>query len=78
MSDASCRYDLDLVFHRGALLLAYGVLILGAGLYELVSPPERVVVRADLHAGIWWGALLIVLGGIYSYRFAPGRGKRNE
>ena len=60
-------------FFIGALLLVYGVLILGAGIYEIATPPEHPVVRADLHAGIWWGALLIVLGGFYAVRFRPGR-----
>jgi hypothetical protein len=63
-------------FFIGVLLLIYGVLITGAGLYELVSPPERQVVLAQLHAGVWWGALLLVLGGIYTYRFSPRRQKR--
>ena len=62
-------------FFIGALLLAYGVLILGAALYELSSPPEHPVVLYNLHAGIWWGALLIVLGAIYTYKFAPRKGK---
>lgn len=60
-------------FFIGALLLAYGVLILGAGLYELSSPPEHPVTLANLHAGIWWGALLILLGGFYSIKFRPRR-----
>jgi len=58
-------------FFIGALLLAYGVLILGAGLYDLAHPPEHPVVLAKLHAGIWWGAVLVVLGLIYSIKFAP-------
>ena len=62
-------------FFVGALLLIYGVLILGAGLYEKAVPPEHPVVLANLHAGIWWGALLIGLGAFYSFRFFPGRGK---
>jgi hypothetical protein len=61
-------------FFIGALLLAYGFLILGAGIYELASPPEHPVVLAELHAGIWWGALLIVLGAIYTIKFAPKKG----
>ena len=60
-------------FFIGVLLLVYGVLILGAGLYELSSPADHPVVLADLHAGIWWGGLLIVLGVTYSLRFRPGR-----
>lgn len=62
-------------FFVGLLLLIYGVLILGAGLYELRAPPERPVVLANLHAGIWWGGLLIVLGIVYLSRFSPRRGK---
>jgi hypothetical protein len=62
-------------FFIGALLLIYGVLILGAGLYEKAVPPEHPVVLADLHAGIWWGALLIILGAFYSFRFSPWRNK---
>ena len=62
-------------FFIGALLLVYGVLILGAGLYERAVPPEHPVVLADLHAGIWWGALLIILGAFYTLRFSPGRRK---
>ena len=62
-------------FFVGALLLIYGVLILGAGLYEIAVPPEHPVVLANLHAGIWWGALLIILGVFYSFRFSPWRGK---
>lgn len=56
-------------FFIGVLLVIYGVLILGAGLYGLSHPPN--VVHADLHAGIWWGALLLVLGSVYTVRFRP-------
>jgi len=62
-------------FFIGALLLIYGILIFGAGLYELTSPPEHPVVLSNLHAGIWWGALLIALGALYTIRFSPGKGK---
>jgi hypothetical protein len=64
---------LSIWFFIGVLLLAYGALICGAGVYELSNPPEHPVVRADLHAGIWWGALLLVLGGIYTVRFRPSK-----
>lgn len=64
---------LSIWFFIGVLLLAYGLLIFGAGVYELTSPPEHPVVRADLHAGIWWGALLLVLGVVYTLRFRPGK-----
>ena len=60
-------------FFVGALMLVYGIMILGAGLYGLAHPPA--VVLAELHAGIWWGLLLILLGTIYSVRFSPWRGR---
>jgi hypothetical protein len=65
---------LSIWFFIGVLLLAYGILILGAGLYELTSPPEHPVVLSNLHAGIWWGVLLIVMGALYSVKFRPGKG----
>jgi len=61
-------------FFIGALLLVYGFLILGAAIYELVTPPEHPVVLFGLHAGIWWGILLIVLGAVYTFKFAPRKG----
>jgi len=60
---------LSIWFFIGVLLLIYGALILGAGVWELSNPPEHPVVRADLHAGIWWGGLLVVMGAIYTLRF---------
>ena len=66
---------LSIWFFIGILLLAYGILILGSGIYEQSKPPEHPVVLANLHAGIWWGALLTILGLIYTLKFKPGRGK---
>ena len=58
-------------FFVGLLLLIYGILIFVSGLTELSHPPDTVL--ADLHAPIWWGGLLIVLGAAYSLVFRPGR-----
>lgn len=58
-------------FFIGVLLTAYGLLITGSGLYELVSPPAHPVVLANLHAGIWWGAVLLAIGLFYTIRFFP-------
>lgn len=58
-------------FFVGCLLLIYGTMILIAGVYQLFSPPEMPIVMAKLHAGIWWGAILIVLGAVYFFHFAP-------
>jgi len=58
-------------FFVGVLLLVYGVLILGSGLVEWSHPPDTVL--SELHAPVWWGELLILLGGIYCYAFRPGK-----
>lgn len=60
-------------FFIGALLLVYGVLILGSGIYEWVNPSGQKVVLANLHAAVWWGALLIALGAFYTLKFRPGK-----
>jgi hypothetical protein len=58
-------------FFIGVLLVAYGLLTLGAGLYELVAPPAQPTVLANLHAGIWWGGVILAMGAFYSWRFRP-------
>jgi hypothetical protein len=62
-------------FFIGISLLVNGVLILGAGLYEYSHPPapEAQVVLFQLHAGVWWGGLLTLIGGAYSWFYAPSR-----
>jgi hypothetical protein len=67
--------SLSIWFFIGLSLFINGALILGAGLYELVSPPETRVVLFQLHANVWWGALLFVVGCVYCYHFAPWRSK---
>ena len=62
-------------FFIGISLLVNGVLILGAGLYEYSHPPapEAQVVLFQLHAGVWWGGLLTLISGAYSWFYAPSR-----
>jgi hypothetical protein len=62
-------------FFIGMLVFAYGIVITGAGIYEVFVPPAHPVVLASLHAGVWWGALMLILGGFYIYRFSPKKEK---
>jgi len=57
-------------FFVGITLLVYGILIFVSGLMEWSDPPGNIVL-ANLHAPIWWGALLIILGGLYCIMFRP-------
>ncbi len=65
------RHFISIWLFIGVLLLIYGVLILGSGLYNLLKPPAQQTVLANLHAPIWWGVLLTVLGAVYTVAFRP-------
>jgi hypothetical protein len=69
------EHFISIWYFIGLLLVAYGVLITGAGIYELFSPAERQVAMREFHAGIWWGALLLALGCFYVYHFSPKKTK---
>jgi hypothetical protein len=66
-------HGVSIWFFIGILLAIYGVLITGAGLYGLVHPPA--VRLAELNAGLWWGLVLLAIGGVYSWAFFPSRRK---
>ncbi|AMV39657.1 hypothetical protein [Planctomyces sp. SH-PL62] len=57
----------------GGILVVYGILILGAGLYALAfpPPPEARVALFHLHADVWWGIIMTAIGLIYCVRFRP-------
>jgi hypothetical protein len=67
--------SISIWFFIGISLLVNGLLICGASIYEYVHPPAQPLVLANLHAGIWWGGMLAVLGALYCYFYAPSRVK---
>lgn len=66
-------HGISIWFFIGISLLVNGILITGAGIWELVSPPVDRVVLFQYHANLWWGALLLLLGLVYCVKFAPRR-----
>lgn len=50
-------------FFVGVLLALYGLMILASGVAEWSHPPDTVL--AELHAPVWWGALMAVVGFVY-------------
>jgi len=61
-------------FFIGISLAVNGALILAAGIYQLVRPPASPgVVLFNLHANVWWGAVLLAIGLIYCFKFASRR-----
>lgn len=59
-------------FFTGVLLVIYGALILGYGIYEWVADAyPKGVQLTNLHAPVWWGGILLLLGVGYTVRFWP-------
>lgn len=68
------EHQVPIWFFIGSLLLVYGVLICGSGIYRWkFSVAAETVALGHLHADVWWGALLLVLGLIYVIRFWPSK-----
>ena len=67
----SSQREISIWFFIGVALLVNGVLILGAGIYEFIRPPEVRVVLYQLHANVWWGAILLLVGAAYCVKFRP-------
>jgi hypothetical protein len=68
--------SLSIWFFIGLSLLVNGVLIFASGIYELSHPPSYVL--HELHASIWWGAVLSLTGAFYCVRFAPSRVRADQ
>ncbi len=61
-------------FFIGVVLVIYGGLIFGYGVFEWLTgtyPPG--VQLTEFHTPVWWGGVLGVLGVIYVVKFRPGR-----
>ena len=64
------KQEISVWFFIGVLLAIYGVLIVGA---TMTSGAEANVVFSEYHIGMWWGALLFVIGVFYSIAFRPNK-----
>ena len=65
------RESFSIWWFAGILLLAYGIVIFTTGLWELSHPLPNPPVLSNLHAPIWWGALLTIAGLGYTIGFRP-------
>ena len=67
------EHHVSIWFLIGLQFTLYGVLILGAGIYAWVNPPppELQLVLANLHAGVWLGGVMLILGLFYTWKFWP-------
>ena len=65
--------EFSIWFFIGVLLSTYGLLIAAYGVFELITGHTANVTLAYLHAPVWWGGGMLVLGAFYCIRFAPGK-----
>ena len=50
-------------FFIGISLAVNGALICAAGIYQVINPPANPdIVLFNLHANVWWGAVLLIIG----------------
>lgn len=68
------EHQVPIWFFIGGTLLIYGLIILGTGLYGLVDPTLEAGLALNwLHADIWWGGFMALVGAFYVVRFWPWR-----
>ena len=61
-------------FFIGGLLLVYGIIIAAVGVYHLFAGQVNPDLALQwLHADLWWGIVLIALGGFYILHYFPSR-----
>lgn len=69
--------EISIWFFAGISLLGDGILVTVAELQSwLHPPPPPRVVLFDLHAGFWWGLLLIGVGLLYCFANHPWKQTR--
>jgi len=51
-------------FFVGLILLVMGGIIFLNGIYLLISPPAVKTVLSEMHPDLWWGAVMMLFGGV--------------
>jgi hypothetical protein len=70
------EHQIPIWFFIGITLFLYGLIITATGIYGLINPSiEAGIALNHIHAGIWWGAVMTVVGWFYLHRFNPWRKK---
>ena len=71
------REEISIWFFGGVLFLMYGAIVFVEGLWELGHPLANPPTLNNLHAPIWWGALMGIAGLVYTVKFWPKKHSRN-
>lgn len=52
-------------YFTGLLLTVLGAIITANGVYQWFVPPVHQPVLGELHAGVWWGAIMLLAGVVF-------------
>ena len=52
----------------GLILLVIGAIVILSGIYQIIDPPAVKTVLAETNPSIWWGAIMIVIGGVFFWK----------
>lgn len=63
-------------FFAGILLTIYGLVVFISGIYWYVRPIN--IVAGYLHAGIWWGILMIIFGLFFIIKNVPKKREQQD
>jgi len=53
-------------FWVGIMMLIYGILVTGAGIYYLINPPQSYAAKWT-NPNLWWGIIMLVVGVIFMF-----------
>lgn len=68
------EHGLSIWFFVGGMLTIYGIIILIANIPAFATSSSNPhVILEHLHAGLWWGILLILLGALFLVLHWPGK-----
>jgi hypothetical protein len=72
------REMLSIWFFVGVMTLLYGIVLLPYGAWEWFGGHEPGTVLHHLHPTFWWGLLLTLFGGFYTFRYRPRPSERGR
>ncbi len=70
-AEAAVGEPLPIWFFVGLILLVYGVLVVVGGFL----PTDRQTVLAETRPSLWWGAIMLAGGAVFTAVGLAGRGK---
>ena len=65
---------LDIWFFSGLILVCYGLILMGVGIYYLYYPYHNTIL-SELHPNLWWGGIMFLSG--LSLQWLSWRGRHN-